>query len=71
MIEEPTDAPVTRPEPLTMGATAVLLLLHAPSPTPSPNVVEYDTHTEVAPVMLVGDCSIVAVVVAKQPVVNV
>jgi hypothetical protein len=48
-------------------AFAVLLLLHVPPAAILLNVVVEPTHTEVAPVMLVGVAFTVTTVVAAEP----
>ena len=67
MVADPAETPVTVPDVPTV-ATAVLLLVHTPPPTPLVSIADEPTHTdddtgEIA----VGVVSTVTILVAEQP----
>ena len=68
MTEVPGATPVTRPEPATMVAVAVLLLLHVPPVAPSFRFVVRPTQTTAVPDIAGGNGLTVTTVVAAQPV---
>ena len=67
---DPTDTPVTTPEPLTVAIPG-LLVFQLPPGVISVNAVEAPTHTPVAPTIAAGLGLTVTTAVARQPVGNI
>ena len=68
IVAEPTVLPVTRPVPDTIGATVVLLLLHAPNGVASFSAVVRPKHTVLEPPIAAGNGLTVTTAVLIQPV---
>jgi hypothetical protein len=68
IVTVPAAIPLTIPLSEPMVATAILLLLHAPPPTPSLSIVVPPTHTFDDPLIAGGAVLTFTVVVIAQPV---